>query len=112
MLRQCATVLGLFATAVMAHHSTAPYDLIHGTLIGGSVTKFEWMNPHSHIYVDVTAEEGAVEHWVIEIESPLVLQRLGWSKDSLKAGDKILVMGRSRRLIPPRGIRSIRSGRY
>jgi len=87
----CACVL-LSATA-FAHHSTAPYDLIHGTVIEGRVTRFAWENPHGHIFLDVKGEQNAVEHWSIEIDSPGVLMRLGWMKDSLKAGDAITISG-------------------
>jgi hypothetical protein len=76
-----------------AHHSTAPYDLIHGTIIEGRVTSFSWENPHSHIYLDIAGEDGVMEHWTIEIDSPGVLTRIGWTKDTLKPGDKISVTG-------------------
>lgn len=72
-----------------AHHSTAPYDLIHGTAIEGVVTEFAWENPHAHIYVDASAGE----HWTIEMDGPGVLRRLGWTKDRVKAGDRIIVSG-------------------
>jgi hypothetical protein len=75
-----------------AHHSIAPYDLVHGTIIDGTVTKFDWENPHSHIHLDVPAED-TVEPWLIEIDSPGTLMRLGWTKNTLKPGDKITVTG-------------------
>jgi len=76
-----------------AHHSTAPYDLIHGTIITGVVTRFDMLNPHGIIALDVSGEDAAVEHWTVAVDSPLALRRLGWSKDTLKAGDKITVIG-------------------
>jgi hypothetical protein len=82
-----------FSAAALAHHSTAPYDLIHGTIIEGRVTRFAWENPHGHIYVDVSGERNAVEHWTIEIDSPGVLRRLGWTKDALKSGDRVRIAG-------------------
>jgi hypothetical protein len=91
-IRLFAALLAAFS-AIHAHHSTAPYDLIHGTVIGGVVTKFDWENPHSHIYLDVAAEEGVIEHWTLETESPGQFLRLGWSKDTLKPGDKITLLG-------------------
>jgi hypothetical protein len=93
MWRQQSFGLAFLAVGLAAHHSTAPYDLIHGTVIGGNVTKFAWMNPHSLIYVDVIAEEGAVEHWVVEIESPRMLEPLGWKKDLVKVGERVTIMG-------------------
>lgn len=76
-----------------AHHSTADYDLKHPASAAGVVTRFDWINPHAHIYLDATAADGRVEHWMIEIDSPLALQRLGWSKDSLKPGDRVTCSG-------------------
>lgn len=81
------------ALPALAHHSTAIYDLVHGTIIGGVVTKFDWTNPHTHILVDVTGENNEIEHWDIELESRSMLGRLGWSKDSVKPGDRISVTG-------------------
>jgi hypothetical protein len=83
----------LMVTALGAHHSTAEYDLTRPAMASGVVTRFEWANPHSHIYLDATAPDGSVEHWVIDIDSPRGLERLGWSKDSLKPGDKITCSG-------------------
>jgi Family of unknown function (DUF6152) len=76
-----------------AHHSTAEFDLRHPASATGVVTHFDWINPHAHIYLDVAAPDGSVEHWLVEIDSPLALQRLGWTKDSLKPGDKITCSG-------------------
>lgn len=83
----------LAAMPALAHHSTAPYDLVHGTVINGIVTRFDWENPHAHIFWDVTAEENAIEHWTVELDGPGHLRRLGWDKDTLKRGDRITVTG-------------------
>jgi hypothetical protein len=83
---------GFAVGTLMAHHSTATYDLIHGTIISGVVRSFEWENPHAQLFLDVAAE-GETEHWEIEMESPEILKRLGWTKDSLKPGDSISVVG-------------------
>ena len=82
-----------FVPLAGAHHSTAPYDLVHGTIITGNVTSYLWQNPHGQISLDVAGEERTTEHWTIEIESPSVLRRVGWSKDTLKPGDTICVTG-------------------
>jgi hypothetical protein len=81
------------ASALAAHHSTAEYDLTRPAVVAGTVTRFAWANPHSHIYLDATAPDGAVERWDIEIDSPRGLERLGWTKDRLKPGDKITCSG-------------------
>jgi Family of unknown function (DUF6152) len=85
--------LTLAAAALDGHHSTAPYDLIHGTIIEGIVTRVDWENPHAHISLDVTAEENAIEHWRIELGNPGQLRRLGWTQKTLKAGDRVTVTG-------------------
>jgi Family of unknown function (DUF6152) len=83
----------LILPALAAHHSTAEYDLTRPASATGVVTRFEWSNPHSYIFLDSAAQDGVMEHWVIEIDSPHALERLGWSKDSLKPGDKITCSG-------------------
>jgi len=93
----------LIATGLLAHHSTAEYDLQHPATATGVVTRFEWSNPHAHIYLDVLGLDvlgldalgpnGALEHWVIEIDSPNALQRVGWNQESLKRGDKVTCSG-------------------
>ena len=76
-----------------AHHSTAPYDLVHGTILEATVTRFDWENPHSHLYVDIQGEDRAVEHWSVELDGVGALRRLGWSKDTLKPGDHVVITG-------------------
>jgi hypothetical protein len=76
-----------------AHHSTADYDLKHPASATGMVTRFEWTNPHAHIYMDASVPDGTLEHWIVEIDSPHALERLGWSKASLKPGDRITCSG-------------------
>ena len=85
--------LVFLAFPLSGHHSTADYDLKHPASIAGVVTNFEWSNPHAYIYVDVMGADGALDHWVIEVASPNMLERVGWSKDSLKPGDKVLCSG-------------------
>lgn len=83
----------LLCLPLLAHHSTAIYDLIHGTIIAGEVKRFDWENPHVHIALDVMGEDAAVEHWLVEMQSPILLLHLGWTKDTLKPGDQITVTG-------------------
>jgi Family of unknown function (DUF6152) len=83
----------LLVIIASAHHSTATYDLIHGTIIVGEVRRFDWENPHVHIYLDISGEDAEIEHWIVELENPGVLGRLGWKKDTLKAGDQVSVTG-------------------
>jgi len=83
----------LFVSALAAHHSTAEYDLTRPASVTGTVTRFDWSNPHSHIYLDAATPDGTLEHWDIEIDGPRGLERLGWTKDRLKPGDKITCSG-------------------
>src|SRR5579872_144307 len=93
MPRIRAAALLLAVLPVFAHHSTAMYDLVHGTIIGGVVTRFDWENPHTHILLDVTGENNEIEHWTVELESRSILGHVGWAKDTLKPGDRISVTG-------------------
>ena len=86
--------LGFLAAAgvtVTAHHSFAPFDMSMEKTITGTVSRFEWTNPHSWIWVDVPNEKGGVDAWAVEGMSPNYLARRGWSKSTLKAGEKITI---------------------
>jgi hypothetical protein len=90
-----ATVALLSASVpVFAHHSfAAEFDVKQPVTLKGTVTKVEWTNPHVWIYMDVANEGGAVEHWQCENGAPNALARMGWTRNSLKAGDQITVEG-------------------
>src|ERR1700724_4690484 len=79
---------------VFAHHSgAAEFDSNRKLELTGIVTKVEWTNPHAHFYMDVTDASGKVTNWNMELASPNVLVRTGWSRHSLKEGDKVSVTG-------------------
>jgi hypothetical protein len=61
--------------------------------VKGVVTAFEWINPHALIYVDSTDENGKVEKWIAETNSPNTLSRQGWSRNTVKPGDQITLVG-------------------
>jgi hypothetical protein len=81
------------ATGAHAHHSVLPFDGAHGTVVTGTVTRFLWQNPHTLIALEVDAPDGGVTHWTIESESPRILERLGWTEDSLEVGARVSVQG-------------------
>lgn len=88
-----ATLLLLLATApVSAHHSfQAEYDGSKVVTIKGVVTRVAWVNPHAYVYVASTDENGKVTNWAFESLSPNALAIRGWSKSSLKQGDRVTV---------------------
>jgi hypothetical protein len=89
-----AAVLLAVALPVLAHHSgAAEFDVTKGIELTGVITKVEWTNPHAHFYMDVTDATGRVANWNLELASPNVLVRTGWTRHSLKEGDKVSVTG-------------------
>jgi hypothetical protein len=91
-----ATGVLLLATAapVLAHHSfSAEYDSAKKISLKGIVTKVDWMNPHVYFYLDVTDEAGNVVNWAFEMGPPNGLQRSGWTRNTMKVGDEVIVEG-------------------
>jgi len=77
-----------------AHHSFDAYFISsETTTIEGVVTEFWFANPHARIYLEVTNEDGEVEEWMAEGGSRNVLLRRGWSKDTIKAGEALIITG-------------------
>lgn len=87
-----AAVLGFvtLAAPVVAHHGTAGYDVSKTITLTGTVTEFDWSNPHIIVYMDAKDPDGTIQHWSIELAAPLLMTRRGWSKNSMKAGDQIV----------------------
>lgn len=84
----------LVSTPVMAHHSfAAEYDRNRTVKVSGTVTKFDFSNPHSWLYVDVKGDGGATVSWAFETASAGVLYRRGLRKDTLKPGMTVTVTG-------------------
>jgi len=76
-----------------AHHSMAGFDRAQSMTLEGVVKSFAWQNPHSWIEMDVTGKDGKVVTWNVEMTAPAYLVRAGWKKNSVKAGDKVSVVG-------------------
>jgi hypothetical protein len=97
MNARVSTVLAIVlfvAPAVQAHHSfAAQYDADKPVTLVGTVTKVEWTNPHARFYVDVKDDKGVVTNWNLELGSPNVLRRNGWTRTSLNVGDEVTVEG-------------------
>jgi hypothetical protein len=88
-----ALLLISFAGSVSAHHATASFDMTKSMTVKGTVTGFDWTNPHVYIYVDVKDEKGAAEKWSVEMASTGMLARAGWRRDTVKAGEEITIFG-------------------
>jgi hypothetical protein len=82
------------AASVAAHHAfAAEFDAKKPVSFKGTVTKMEWINPHTWLHVDVKKTDGTVENWAIEAGTPNVLFRRGFTKESLLPGTEVVVEG-------------------
>jgi hypothetical protein len=99
-------ILGFLAVSLQsfAHHGTVAYDPQRKVTLKGVVTNFEWTNPHSQIHLDVSDEKGNVVHWNFEAQPPNILTHAGWTRDSLKPGDQITIVGTPAKNGAPIGI--------
>ena len=88
-----AAGLVLFAGPAFAHHSVAEYDMTAISSIKGTVTKFEWSNPHAYIYIQAKDDKGVVVEWTAELASLGMLSRINWKKETVKPGDEITIYG-------------------
>ena len=77
--------------AAWAHHSQSEFDLRAKVEVEGAVSKVDWRSPHVWIYVDVADDKGQKVNWSFELPSPNTLMRRGWTRDSLKPGDRVKV---------------------
>ena len=83
------SALPVLLLAGLLHHSFAMFDTTKQVTLVGTVTVFEWTNPHAYIELDVPGENGTIAHWTIELGSPSILQQGGWKFKDLKYGDKV-----------------------
>ena len=99
MIKRTAFILGMTVALLIAcgnasaHHGSANYDVSKSASVKGTVTQFEFMNPHSAIHLEAKDDKGNTEQWLIEADSPNNLARAGWSRDSLKPGDLVTIVG-------------------
>lgn len=95
-LALCAGLMIASASApAAAHHAfSAQYDSEQPVTLSGVVVKIDWLNPHAYFYVDVEDEAtGEVATWACELTSPVGLMRRGWTRNSMKIGDLVVVDG-------------------
>ena len=80
----------LSSSPALAHHGTAGYDMDKIVTIKGTISSFNWSNPHVVIHIAVKNDKGESQDWIVELAAPSMLARGGWTKDSLKPGDEVV----------------------
>ncbi len=89
-----ALLLGTVVQPVSAHHSfAAEFDSNQPVTLKGKITKMEWINPHSWLHIDVQNDDGTTTPWMIEGATPNTLLRRGFTRDAVKAGTEITIVG-------------------
>jgi len=90
----CVVLWAAAGLPVAAHHAfAAEFDAKKPIKIRGTVSKMEWINPHAWIHVDVKKDDGTVDEWMIETGTPNTLLRRGFTRESLKVGQEVIVDG-------------------
>ena len=91
----CSVVLAagvfLVASSISAHHGVAHYDMKKTIVLTGTITAFDWGNPHCLVHLDVMDDTGNFRHWTLEMSSTSAMSRRGWVKATLKRGDQVIV---------------------
>lgn len=80
----------LAASPAFAHHGTAGYDMDKIITIKGTISNFNWSNPHVVIHIAAKSDKGESQDWIVELAAPSMLARGGWTKNSLKPGDAVV----------------------
>ena len=96
MRLRLAILAALLATAALplrAHHGAAAYDLTTPTTLAATVAQFDWRNPHALIHFAAAGKGGATESWTAETAGLVILNRAGWTRNSLNPGDRITIVG-------------------
>jgi hypothetical protein len=86
-----AAGFGLVSSPISAHHGVTNYDMKKTIVLAGTVTDFDWGNPHCLLHLDVTDDSGHIKHWTLEMSSTFTMSHRGWDKDTLKRGDQVTV---------------------
>jgi hypothetical protein len=99
-----AAGLALVSGPISAHHGITNYDMKKTIVLSGTITAFDWSNPHCLAYVDVIDDSGHVRHWTLELSSTFTMSHRGWDKDTLKRGDQVTLETHPARNGAPIGI--------
>jgi hypothetical protein len=101
--RLSAGALLLCVTAFGHHGSRISYDLNKTVTVTGNITQYAWANPHVYFTLDVKDEQGNIVNWGAETYAPVIMARSGWTRSSLKPGDKVTVTVYPSKVGAPRG---------
>jgi hypothetical protein len=99
-----AAGFALVSSPISAHHGVTNYDMKKTIVLTGTITAFDWANPHCLAHVDAANEGGQVRHWTLELSSTLTMAHLGWDRNTLKRGDQVVVETHPARNDAPIGI--------
>jgi hypothetical protein len=83
----------MVAASLAAHHGQAAYNTAETVSVMGSVTEFQFVNPHSIVDLNVKDDKGETQAWQGELTSPNHLVRAGWTSTTMKAGDRVTMAG-------------------
>jgi len=88
----CLTVVAFSSGPALGHHSFAMFDQTHEVEVTGTVTRFDWLNPHSWLYIATKDDGGNDVAWGFETSSPAGLSSTGWTAQSVVPGDEVVVI--------------------
>ena len=99
------------ALPAAAHHAVTPfYDLTKTVEFDGVVKRWIFKNPHSFIYLEVTDEKGQKTEWEIEMGAPIIMQKAGWTPETVKVGEVIHAKGSPSRAAGTHGLSQMAGG--
>ena len=93
----------ILCTPLFAHHGTVAFDVSNPLTMKGTVTEWDWSNPHCLLQFDVKNENGQIVHWIAETQNPATMVNAGWAKATFKPGDEITVTVMPTKNGTPRG---------
>lgn len=89
-----AVSIAVVSPSIRAHHGNVAYDMTKLVTVKGAVTEYSFANPHVQILIDVKKEDGSIEKWRGELNSPNIVARAGgWNGKTLKPGDEVVLVG-------------------
>lgn len=101
-----AAGFALIASPLYAHHGVTNYDMKKTIVLNGTITAFDWSNPHCLTYLDVMDDSGHTSHWTLEMASIYTMSHQGWTMNTLKRGDHVTMETHPARNGAPIGITS------